>query len=139
MCVHIHASVYRGQKRMPDPLELESQATVSHQSQELGAELQPSAGAVSSLHCRAATLAPKGRTSNLTHAIFKFFWWQVRVSLHMEVPAVQLYNSSIFYLAQDLRNRLIGVALRTESEHRLLLSGSESHNQCHTKAIRSRS
>lgn len=51
MCVRIHASVYRGQKRMPDPLELDSQATVSHQSQELGTELQPFAGAVSSLHC----------------------------------------------------------------------------------------
>lgn len=139
MCVRIHATIYRGQKRMPDRLELESQATVSHQSQEVGTELQPSAGAVSPLHCRAATLAPEGRTPNLTYAIFKFFRWQVRVSLHMEVPAVQLYNSPVFHLAQDLRNRLISVALRTESEHRPLLSGSESHNQCHTKTIQSQS
>lgn len=51
MCVLIHANVYRGQKRMPDSLELDSQATVGHQSQELGTELQPFAGAVNSLYC----------------------------------------------------------------------------------------
>lgn len=63
---------------------------------------------------------------HLTHAIFKFFGWQVWVSLHVEVPAIQLYNGPIFHLAQDLRDRLIGVTLRTESEHGPLLSGSES-------------
>lgn len=76
---------------------------------------------------------PKEQLSNLTHAIFKFFGWQVWVSLHMEVPAVQLYNGPVFHLAQDLRNRLISIALRTESKHRPLLSGSESHSQCHSK------
>jgi hypothetical protein len=47
------------------------------------------AGMCFSDSCDAPGLLPaEEKFSNLTHAIFKFFWWQIWVSFHMQVPAI---------------------------------------------------
>lgn len=61
----------------------------------------------------------KKELSDLAYAIFKFFWRQVWVPFHVEVPAVQLDNCPIFYLTKDLGDRLISVALGNQRTHPL--------------------
>lgn len=52
--------------------------------------------------------------SNLTCPILQLILGQIRVALNLKIPAVQLDNCSIFYMAQDLRHRLICVTLAAE-------------------------
>lgn len=52
--------------------------------------------------------------SNLTCPILQLILGQIRVALHLKIPAVQLDNGPIFYMAQDLRDWLICVTLTAE-------------------------
>lgn len=52
--------------------------------------------------------------SNLTCPILQLILWQIRITLNLEIPAVQLDNGPIFYMAQDLGHWLICVTLAAE-------------------------
>lgn len=65
--------------------------------------------------------------ANLTCPILQLILWQIRIALNLKIPAVQLDNGPIFYMAQDLGHWLICITLTAEYQPWIVKAKKVTH------------